>query len=165
MAAADIWSELGLAQTTDTRAIRLAYAARLKTLHPDTDPQRLARLREAYAQAMRAAEAALKHSSPVRPSPAPLPAPAVIVGLSAAPHAEFTAVTSCMQRGYVQGAASHLSAARISGALSLEQDLRLADRLGWMMAHDRTLSADAVRMAADRLGWLRSGMIGPWAGP
>lgn len=76
----------------------------------------------------------------------------------------FAAVADCMRRGDVQEAASQLSAARMAGALSMDQDLRLADQLGWLMAQDRTLAADAVRAAADRLGWL-AGATGPWARP
>lgn len=51
------------------------------------------------------------------------------------------------------GAAAWLVAARAAGTLTLAADLRLADRLGWMMAQDRALPAPAVRDAAERLGW------------
>lgn len=44
----DSWSQLGIEPTTDIRAIKKAYAIRLKLTHPDDDPQAYQQLREAY---------------------------------------------------------------------------------------------------------------------
>ena len=46
------WDELGITETTDTHAIRKAYARRLKAIDPETDPASFIRLREAFDQAV-----------------------------------------------------------------------------------------------------------------
>jgi hypothetical protein len=50
-----MWDELGIAPCDDPKAIRRAYAARLKKLDPDRDPEAFARLRQAFEQALSAA--------------------------------------------------------------------------------------------------------------
>jgi hypothetical protein len=47
-----MWHELGIAPCADPKAIRRAYAARLKKLDPDRDPSGFARLRDAYEWAL-----------------------------------------------------------------------------------------------------------------
>lgn len=47
-----IWEELGIDATGDARAIRKAYAQRLKQVHPEDDPEGFKRLRAAYEAAL-----------------------------------------------------------------------------------------------------------------
>jgi len=48
-----MWQELGIAETRDTREIRRGYAARLRAISADTDPEAFRRLRAAYESALR----------------------------------------------------------------------------------------------------------------
>ncbi len=52
-----MWQELGIEPTTDAKAIRSAYARRLKTLDPEHDPAAFQRLRQAYEAALASAPA------------------------------------------------------------------------------------------------------------
>ena len=169
MAAESIWTELGIAPGADAAAIRRAYAARLKTIRPDTDPQGFARLRNAYERALAAAEAPSKLSSSTpTPGPGPRPPPPPSdppVTIHEAP--ALLAVKDCLRRGDLLAAAESLARARAEGALSLADDIRLADQLGWALAQDRSAPVAAVQAAAERLGWVAGRADGrvaaPWA--
>ncbi len=52
-----MWQELGIEPTTDAKAIRSAYARRLKALDPERDPAAFQRLRQAYEAALASAPA------------------------------------------------------------------------------------------------------------
>lgn len=62
------WSELGLSGPADLPEVRRAYAERLKTTHPEEDPEGFQRLHEAYRQARRLAREGGKGD---RPAPSP----------------------------------------------------------------------------------------------
>jgi hypothetical protein len=47
-----MWDELGIAPCDDAKTIRRAYAARLRKLDPDRDPEAFARLRSAFERAL-----------------------------------------------------------------------------------------------------------------
>src|SRR5438132_642378 len=59
-----MWDELEIAPTDDARAIRRAYAARLKRIDADRDPAAFVRLRQAYGWALRFAERARQQAGP-----------------------------------------------------------------------------------------------------
>lgn len=52
----NIWKILGIEPTTDTRAIKKAYAAQVKNCHQEDEPERWQELHEAYKQALEVAE-------------------------------------------------------------------------------------------------------------
>ena len=52
----NIWGQLGIEETKDQKAIKNAYRLKLKTVHPEEDPQGFQQLRSAYEQAMELAK-------------------------------------------------------------------------------------------------------------
>lgn len=58
MTPSQAWKKLGIDETTDRREIKRAYAAKLKTIDPDKDPQAFLALREALETALWQAHAA-----------------------------------------------------------------------------------------------------------
>lgn len=67
------WAELGMAEAGDRRAIKRAYAQRLKSCRPEDDSEGFARLRQAYETALAWAENDV--ATPVAPPPVLEPAP------------------------------------------------------------------------------------------
>lgn len=63
----DIWEELGIAPTSDARAVRRAYAVKLKTIDQATEPERFQQLRTAYTWAL----ARIEHEQSAESDPAP----------------------------------------------------------------------------------------------
>ena len=49
------WQALGIEPTSDQRAIRMAYSAKLKAMDPEADPQAFIALRDAFEAARDAA--------------------------------------------------------------------------------------------------------------
>lgn len=73
-----LWDILGTEPTGDERAIKRAYAKRLKVTRPEDDPQAFQELRDAYEYALHhaprfAAELAGLHDEDETPAPAPEP--------------------------------------------------------------------------------------------
>jgi len=71
-----MWDELGIAPCDDAKTIRRAYAARLKTLDPDRDPEAFARLRRAFEWALNGGGDEPPHAA--RPDRAAEPAESIV---------------------------------------------------------------------------------------
>jgi protein TonB len=75
MNAWNAWNELGIAPTRDLRAIKLAYAARLRQAHPEDDAEAFQRLRRAYDFALAYAQVTTLPQAETVPPPLPMPDP------------------------------------------------------------------------------------------
>ena len=63
----NIWEELGIPPSREQRQIKLAYAARLKQVHPEDDAEGFQRLRAAYELALRQAQVPAPRLAPPPP--------------------------------------------------------------------------------------------------
>ncbi|MCP3998780.1 MAG: sel1 repeat family protein [bacterium] len=70
----EVWNVLGITPTADARAVRRAYAARLKESRPDDDREGFMRLRAAYDEALEYAHGGGHTSVPALPDTVPDPA-------------------------------------------------------------------------------------------
>jgi len=90
-----MWQELGIAPSRDTRAIKLAYAARLKQVNPEDDPEGFKRLRAAYEWALRQAQ--LQPRAAARPPKPPVAAPPAPEQIQAPPPAKTILAAPLME--------------------------------------------------------------------
>ena len=67
------WNELGLPGPAGLPDIRSAYARRLKTTHPEEDPEGFQRLHAAYQEASRRARRARQAGQEAPPAHRPAP--------------------------------------------------------------------------------------------
>jgi hypothetical protein len=158
---AGLWDELGIAPCADQKAIRRAYAARLKQLDPDRDPETFLRLRRAFEWALSRA------GGDAAPSAAPAPAspdydePAQKsdddsgednVGPASAldrddirDRALLIALDAALQRGDATAAIALYYRAAATGALSLRSAADVIGRLLAVAVDDVTLGGAAFR--------------------
>jgi hypothetical protein len=155
-----IWDILEIAPTTDETAIRRAYAALLKRVRPDDDPEGFRRLRGAYEAALRgtATRAPPPPKQPVEPAATPVPAGETSAA-PVAPSAEQR-VAALIRRGDLQEAGTLLLTARGENTLALAPWMRLSDMLAARLAQDTAIPASQVERIATAFGW-----CGPGAQP
>jgi hypothetical protein len=132
-----VWNELQIKPTKDERAIRRAYADRLRALDPDRDPAAFLRLRAAYERALAMAAAAARKEQP-RP------------GIDVAPHAE-TLVPSAPAMELLPPPAGPASHSMPLLALAREPTPEERDRVAAVQDIDAALSANDALAALVRL--------------
>jgi hypothetical protein len=153
-----IWDILGIAPTPDEATIRRAYAAVLKRVRPDEDPEGFRKLRGAYEAAMHGAarQAAAQKVRAVR-DPGPAPAPATQpTPTPTAPSLEQQA-EALIRQGDTSAAAALLLAARGENTLSLGPWMRLSDLLALRLAQDPATPEPQVERIATDFGWYGQG--------
>ena len=153
-----MWNELGIAPCDDPKAIRRAYAARLKKLDPDRTPEAFARLRHAFdwaldqageggAQPRCSTAPAGKHRSTDPKSSAPAPDQNDIRD-----QALIAALDGALQRRNTREATELYYRAAATGALSLENATDATERLLAVAVDDRSLDAAAFRHLTRTVG-------------
>jgi hypothetical protein len=156
-----MWDELGIAPCDDPKAIRRAYAARLKKLDPDRDPEAFARLRYAleWALAQAGDGGAKPRRSAAPPPPAGNPRSAKPQSPAPAPdhdeirdQALLTALDTALQRHNTREATELYYRAAATGALSIENATDVIERLLAVAVDDLSLDATAFRHLTRAVG-------------
>jgi hypothetical protein len=163
------WTELEIAPTQDSRLIRRAYAARLKSFDPDADPERFQRLRRAYEVALRQAERSAEPAIPPAPPPredaaTPAPPPAPVAGSPVVPDPVpeppdpmpdriLAGIADLFNRGETLAAIEGLERALQSGSLPLGFGEGAAEAVLIRTVGDRRIPVGALLRLAQRIGW------------
>ncbi|HWF94448.1 MAG TPA: J domain-containing protein [Xanthobacteraceae bacterium] len=166
-----MWDELGIAPCADPKAIRRAYAARLKRLDPDRDPEAFARLRTAFEWALSRAgdddnarssatpefsqpTAAKSSTSPVENAQGPDRGPPVPASDpdDIRDRALLIALDSALRRRDGNEATMLYYRAAATGALGLDGAREVTERLLAVAVDDLTLGAAAFRHLAQTIG-------------
>jgi hypothetical protein len=161
------WTELGIAPTKDAKAIRRAYAARLRTLDPDKEPAAFQRLRQAYEQALHAEaeEHPLDGLTLVRVTPDGEPvSPAAHEPAQAVPAVEQTAeeqerqqlwaaIRAALQANDSLGALRCLTGELATGVVHLGEHDDILEELMPTIVNDQTLSPADYIAVIEQCGW------------
>ncbi|KTS22436.1 hypothetical protein NS228_27330 [Methylobacterium indicum] len=133
---------LGLAPGADERALKSAYARRLKTVRPDVDPEGFQALRAAY-ESVRGTLAAPEPETEARPAPAIDPA---------ARDDLLHRLDARRRRGDAAGALAVVDAA-LSGGLDLAWRESVEDGLFDHLARDPSVRPELLRGMSERFAW------------
>lgn len=175
------WDILGIAPTDDARAIRSAYATRLKTIDPEVDPQAFIQLRAAFeavrgqgAWQVEPAAEAIDPLPPVAEPPGPAPeARPTKAEDEAEMHAREIYRLLYGHDGHDPWLTTDAQAAMIDHWHAIAGDprmeeIRFRDRIErWaavIIAQTSPLSAPILMLAAEQFGWIdadRAARTGP----
>jgi hypothetical protein len=156
-----MWDELGIAPCNDPKAIRRAYAARLKKLDPDRNPEAFARLRRALEWALDGADedSAGPRSSTASPPPArgapesePRPPAPVPDHDDIRDQTLLVALDAALRRRNTREAMALYYRAAATGALSLESAPDATERLLAVAVDDLSLDPAAFRHLTRAVG-------------
>ncbi len=166
-----MWDVLGIEPTGDPKAIRRAYAARLRAIDPDRDPGAFQTLRAAYERALRESERAERQRAAAAPQPAAQPhaepppaqprAEAREIKAEPPPPSPedverqglIRAINAALQQGDTLGALDVFDRAQARGLVRLgERDMALQGIMRAVVA-DRTIPAEAYLAVMKRIGW------------
>lgn len=178
------WDQLGIDPTSDTAAIKRAYALKLRRTRPDDDARAYQRLREAYDGALwwarhhvqdaegtdaaavpspaptpepaPAAEPRQAAASPpLVPLPAPLPRPEPAPPPPVTPESLFSQAMHAWQQGGAAGVRAAWPALKAGlHALPLSQDAEASARFADLVIGLPQIPGDIVRGLQEHFGWL-----------
>ena len=160
---AGCWAELGIEPTNDARAIRRAYAVRLKATRPEADPEGFTHLRAAFESALRLASAgratiqANAQPGAVFARPLAVTVEPMVRPASNDPENAADAVRRQLSIDDVAGAAAGLASAIERGSFPLDVEIQLKDVLLRALVDDRRLDGEALKAVAGQFGWTSPG--------